>query len=599
MRIIDFKESKCMHCYKCVRYCDVKAVMIKDGRAEVIEDKCVLCGHCLHVCPQSAKTMASDLDTVKYYIRQGHRVVASLAPAYMGFLQEGTIGQIHEAFRKLGFFDVRETAEGAAAVTGEYAKLLEDGKMENIITTCCPSVNDLIEIYYPRLVPYMAPVVSPMVAHGRMLKKEYGEDVKVVFVGPCIAKKKESTDPRNFDSIDAVLNFNDIRKWMESERISIEDCGDVPFERLEPQVNQLYPVTGGIIHSVLSTKEQKDGYRKLHIHGTKNCIEFCDSLMAGEISGSFIEMNMCTGACINGSAPLDRTVSRFRVKIDMEEKVSREPADRVKLQKMSEGVGLGKQYSDHSTNDLMPTEEQIREILAKTGKRTPEEELNCGACGYSTCREKAVAVFQKKAEINMCIPYMHDRAESLANLVMDTSPNLVMIVDGDMKILEYSAVGEKYFGKSRAEAIQMYLFEFIDTEDFQWVYATHQSIRGKKVSYPEYNLSALINIGYVEKKDVVLATIIDITEQESQARKYYEKKLNTVELAHEVIRKQMTVAQEIAGLLGETAAETKITLLDLCDSLLEEGEKEQGTGSGKRRRGTASAEPGSEAEGRR
>ena len=126
MRIIDFKESKCMHCYKCVRYCDVKAVMIKDGRAEVIEDKCVLCGHCLHVCPQSAKTMASDLDTVKYYIRQGHRVVASLAPAYMGFLQEGTIGQIHEAFRKLGFFDVRETAEGAAAVTGEYAKLLED-----------------------------------------------------------------------------------------------------------------------------------------------------------------------------------------------------------------------------------------------------------------------------------------------------------------------------------------------------------------------------------------------------------------------------------------------------------------------------------------
>ena len=368
---------------------------------------------------------------------------------------------------------------------------------------------------------------------------------------------------------------------------------------LEPQVNQLYPVTGGIIHSVLSTKEQKDGYRKLHIHGTKNCIEFCDSLMAGEISGSFIEMNMCTGACINGSAPLDRTVSRFRVKIDMEEKVSREPADRVKLQKMSEGVGLGKQYSDHSTNDLMPTEEQIREILAKTGKRTPEEELNCGACGYSTCREKAVAVFQKKAEINMCIPYMHDRAESLANLVMDTSPNLVMIVDGDMKILEYSAVGEKYFGKSRAEAIQMYLFEFIDTEDFQWVYATHQSIRGKKVSYPEYNLSALINIVYVEKKDVVLATIIDITEQESQARKYYEKKLNTVELAHEVIRKQMTVAQEIAGLLGETAAETKITLLDLCDSLLEEGEKEQGTGSGKRRRGTASAEPGSEAEGRR
>ncbi|WP_125140880.1 [Fe-Fe] hydrogenase large subunit C-terminal domain-containing protein [Clostridium transplantifaecale] len=595
MRIIDFKESKCMHCYKCVRYCDVKAVMIKDGRAEVIEDKCVLCGHCLHVCPQSAKTMASDLDTVKYYIRQGHRVVVSLAPAYMGFFQDAALGQIHEAFRKLGFFDVRETAEGAAAVTAEYTSLLEEGQMDNIITTCCPSVNDLIEIYYPKLVPYMAPVVSPMVAHGRMLKKEYGVDTKVVFVGPCIAKKKESTDPRNAASIDAVLNFNDVKKWLQDEQISPANCEDIPFAHLEPKVNQLYPVTGGVISSVLSTGNQTDSYRKLHIHGTKNCIEFCDSMMAGEIRGSFIEMNMCTGGCINGSAPLYREVSRFRVKIDMEERISREPADGGMLRGMSEGVGLKKQYRDRSTNDLMPTEEQIREILAKTGKKTPEDELNCGACGYSTCREKAIAVFQKKAELNMCIPYMHDRAESLANLVMDTSPNLVMIVDGDMKIMEYSAVGERYFGKTRAEAIQMYLFEFIDPTDFQWVYSTHQSIRGKKVDYPEYNLSALINIVYVEKKDVVLATIIDITEQEYQAKKYYEKKLNTVELAHEVIRKQMTVAQEIAGLLGETAAETKITLLDLCDSLLEDGEEEQASGRKKKRRGAASV---SETEGR-
>lgn len=595
MRIIDFKESKCMHCYKCVRYCDVKAVMIKDGRAEVIEDKCVLCGHCLHVCPQSAKTMASDLDTVKYYIRQGHQVVVSLAPAYMGFFQDTALGRIHEAFRKLGFFDVRETAEGAAAVTAEYTRLLEEGRMDNIITTCCPSVNDLIEIYYPKLVPYMAPVVSPMVAHGRMLKKEYGEGTKVVFVGPCIAKKKESADLRNAASIDAVLNFNDIKKWLQDEQISPADCEDLPFAHLEPGVNRLYPVTGGVISSVLSTGSQTDNYRKLHIHGTKNCIEFCDSMMAGEISGSFIEMNMCTGGCINGSAPLDKEVSRFRVKIDMEERISREPADGGLLRGMSEGVGLEKQYRDRSTNDLLPTEDQIRQILAKTGKKTPEDELNCGACGYSTCREKAIAVFQKKAELNMCIPYMHDRAESLANLVMDTSPNLVMIVDGDMKIMEYSAVGERYFGKTRAEAIQMYLFEFIDPTDFQWVYSTHQSIRGKKVDYPEYNLSALINIVYVEKKDVVLATIIDITEQEYQAKKYYEKKLNTVELAHEVIRKQMTVAQEIAGLLGETAAETKITLLDLCDSLLEDGEEEQASGRKKKRRGAASV---SETEGR-
>ena len=218
----------------------------------------------------------------------------------------------------------------------------------------------------------------------------------------------------------------------------------------------------------------------------------------------------------------------------------------------------------------MPTEEQIREILAKTGKFTPEDELNCGACGYYTCRDKAIAIFQHKAELNMCIPYLHDKAESLANLVMETSPNLVLIVDREMKILEYSAVGEKFFGRTREEAMQMYLFEFFDPADFQWVYSTHQSIRGKKMHFPEYQLSVMMNVVYVAKRDVVLATMIDISEQERAAKEEYEKKISTVELAHEVIRKQMTVAQEIAGLLGETAAETKITLMDLCDSLLEE-----------------------------
>lgn len=576
MKIIEFKANKCMHCYKCVRYCDLKAIRIRDGVAEIIEEKCVLCGHCLHVCPQSAKTMISDLDKVKYFLRNGIKTVVSLAPSYVGFLPDGTIGQIHEAFRKLGFADVRETAEGAAIVTREYIRLLEEGTMENIITTCCPSVNDLIEIYYPSLVPCLAPVLSPMAAHGKMLKKEYGPETKVVFVGPCIAKKKESVDPRNEKSIDAVLNFNDIRQLMEEKNVSVENCEDRPFEHLDPKINRLYPVTSGVIQSVLSTRETKDRYRKFHIHGTKNCIELCESLMAGELTNSFIEMNMCTGGCAGGSTPLDRKVSRFRMKIDMEETIPHEPADHQVLSQAGDGLGFHKTYSDHSVPDHTPSEEQIREILAKTGKTSPEDELNCGACGYFTCREKAIAVYQKKAEINMCIPYLHEKAESLANLVMETSPNLLLIVDQDMKILEYSAIGEKYFGKTRSEAMQMYLFEFIDPVDFQWVYTTHQNIRGKKVNYPEFGITAMLNIVYVEKRDVVLGTFIDITEQEKQARKFYDKKLNTVDLAQKVIRRQMTVAQEIAGLLGETAAETKTTLLDLCDSLLEDGDEIDG-----------------------
>lgn len=575
MAIIDFKATKCKHCYKCVRNCEVKAIMIKDGRAEIMPEKCILCGTCLQICPQSAKKLVSDLGQVKSWIMSGQKVVVSMAPSYMGLLKFKTIGQVKAAMKKLGFTDIRETSEGAVLVTEEYTRLLQEGKMENIIATCCPSANDLIEIYYPQLIPYMAPVVSPMIAHGKLLKKEYGQDTKVVFVGPCIAKKKESQDPRHSDCIDAVLNFTEIQNWLNDQDIVIEECEDEPFDRIDPKVNRLYPVPNGVVNSVLATEGRVDSYRKFYVHGIKNCIDVCESLSRGEIKGCFIEINNCSGGCIKGPTVEDKSISQFKVRLDMEDAIRKAPVDSRTVVEMQVDVDMGKTFTDHSAKDPMPTEEELQAILRETGKNRPEDELNCGACGYPTCREKAIAVFQKKAELNMCIPFMHNKAESLSNLVMETSPNIVLIVDRDMKIMEYSAVGEKYFGKTRSEALDMYLYEFIDPVDFQWVYDTHQNIHGKKVKYAEYNLSTLQNIVYIEKEDVVLATFIDITKEEEQAKAEYDKKLETVDLAQRVIHKQMMVAQEIAGLLGETTADTKTTLTKLCQSMLEEGSESE------------------------
>lgn len=571
MAIIDFKATKCRHCYKCVRNCEVKAIMVKDGRAEIMPDNCILCGRCLQICPQSAKTLVSDLGRVKDMIEAGEKVVVSIAPSYMGLLKYHTIGQVRCALMRLGFTDVRETAEGAALVTAEYARLLSEGTMENIISTCCPSVNALIEKYYPQLIPYLAPVVSPMIAHGRMIKQELGSDTKVVFLGPCIAKKQEALDPRHADCVDAVLNFNDISRWLNEEDIVIEDCEDTLFERLDPRVNRLYPVTSGVINSVMVTEEKQDKYRKFYVHGESNCIDLCQSMVRGEITGCFIEMNMCSGGCIKGPTVNDKSISRFKVKLDMEERISRDPVPEAETKPLLEEVSLHKVFLDRTPKDPVPSEEEIRDILAKTGKMRPDDELNCGACGYPTCREKAIAVYQKKAELDMCIPFMYEKSKSFANLVMETSPNVVLIVDADMKLLEYSAVGEKYFGKTRAEALQMYLYEFIDPSDFQWVFDTHQNIHGKKVHYPEFKLDTLQNIVYIPEQNVVLATFIDITKEEEQARLEYERKLDTIDLAQKVIHKQMMVAQEIAGLLGETTAETKTTLTKLCRSLLEDG----------------------------
>jgi len=572
MSIIDFKSTKCKHCYKCVRNCEVKAIQIKNEVAEIMEDHCVLCGKCLQVCPQEAKTLNSELDDVKNMVRSGKKVIVSMAPSYMGILKYRTIGQVKTALLKLGFADVRETGEGAAFVTSEYEKLIREGSMKNIITTCCPSVNDLIEMYYPELVQFMAPVVSPMIASGLLIKKEYGSDVKVVFLGPCIAKKKEARDERNCGVIDAVINFDDIRKWTEEEKIDIETLPDTPYDRFDPKVNRLYPVTNGIINSVVSTERGKgDSYRKFYVHGEKNCIDFCKSLIRGDMEHCFVELNMCSGGCIKGPAVNTENISRFKVKLDMEETVTREPVPEEIIAKASEGISFKKIFTDRSLHDPQPTEEQIEELLRLTDKLTPEDQLNCGACGYPTCRDKAIAVFQHKAELDMCIPYMHSKAESLSNLVMDTSPNAVILLDKEMKIMEYSAVGEKYFGKTRAEALKMYLFELFDPADCEYVYQTHSNIHGKKVDYPDYRITTLQNIVYIPREDAVLMSIMDITQQEHAAKKDYEKKLETAELAQKVISKQMKVAQEIAGLLGETTAETKTTLTRLTKLMIDEG----------------------------
>lgn len=571
MNVIGFKEAKCKNCYKCVRNCDVKAITVKDAQAYIMNDKCILCGHCLEVCPQNAKTLISDLERVKEYIKEGRKTIISLAPAYLGVLKYNTPGQVISALLKLGFTAVRETAEGAAYVTREYDKLIAAGEMENIITTCCPSLNDLVEIYYPSLTKYLAPVISPMIAHGKIIREEYGPDVKVVFLGPCISKKREAeSDPRTVGIIDAVINFKELEEWLLEEGIDILEQPDTPPSNPNPLVNRLYPISSGVLSSVVASRNTSDHYRKFYVHGIKNCIDLLESMNRGEVTGCFIEANICNGGCIKGPA-IDRArISRFKVKLDMEESIPKAPIKDEDFYTKSP-ILLEKHFFDRSPKDPVPTEEEIMQILRKIGKTKTEDMLNCGACGYATCRDKAIAVYQGKAELNMCIPYMHERAQSMANFVLDTTPNIIIIVDAEMKIMEFSAAAEKYFGTPRSVAKEMYLYEFIDHSNFQAVLETHKDIIGKRVIYEDRNLATLQTIVYSKEQNCVLGIFQDISHQEQLDRQAYIMKVETIEMAQRVIDKQMKVAQEIAGLLGETTAETKVTLTKLRDTILNDG----------------------------
>ena len=572
MKVIDFKTASCKHCYKCVRSCSVKAIRVTNAQAQIMNDYCVLCGHCLEVCPQNAKTFASDLDTVKEFLRRGEKVVVSIAPSYLGILPFKKPGQVVDALKRLGFAEVRETAEGAAYVTAAYSRLIRGGTMENIITTCCPSVNDLIEKYYPDLTPYMAPVVSPMIAHGMLIKSIHGERTKVVFAGPCIAKKEEAEgDVRTRGYVDAVITFEELEKWLKDEGIDLTQCDEAKLANPDPKVNRLYPVQNGVIISVIKnyehqeTDEKAPEYRKLFVDGIDACRELFEGMERGEFSHCFVEANMCEGGCINGPAVNRLHISRFKAKMDMEQQVSYEdPA----YDAFPPQLHIEKMFYSRANRDRMPTEEQIQVILKATGKYNKDQELNCGACGYPTCRDKAIAVFQGKAEQEMCLPHAYEKAHSMANVVMEMTPNAIFILDSDLKILEFNRMAQKFFGISKEDALKSYLFEIMDTTDFEDVLKTHQNILRRRTDLKQYNLKTLETIVYIADMGGLLCILQDVSKDEERLEKEYDNRMQMVASAQEVIDKQMLVAQEIAGLLGETTAETKIILSRLGDLIL-------------------------------
>jgi PAS domain S-box-containing protein len=553
-----------------VRGCDVKAINFKNQKAEIMDDLCILCGTCLKVCPHDAKVYLSDIAKVRQWLRSGKKVIASLAPSFAGSFPGSTAGQVISALRALGFSEVRETAEAASVVTYEYGKLMQNGT-QNIISTCCPTVNKLIETYYPELVPNLAPVASPMIVHGRFIKSLYGDETKVVFVGPCIAKKDEANDPKNTPAIDAVLLFEEVERLFNQNNISRTTIEETLPDNPSPRINKLYPISGGIIDSIEISNYFPPNYRKFRANGIKSCMQVCKELTEGTFHRCFIELSACVGSCINGPGSLAEE-SSFKGRIRIEVYSEKKPADETYVNEMKANISTAQTFTKGSTNLPIPTEEQIQEILKQTGKNSPSKLLNCGACGYPTCRENAIAVFQGKADAKICIPYLQEKAESLSNLVMKMTPNLVMIVDENIQIQEFSNSCEKLFGISKEDATGMDLIELIDNTDYEWVIENKTHLRGKKVEMEEYGKIFLQDLTYIPEQNSVLAILIDITKQEQQAKEAYNRKIETTETAEKVIQKQMMVAQMIAGLLGETTAETKVTLNKLCRTMLSDEE---------------------------
>lgn len=564
MQYLDFTGSRCRDCYKCLRECPVKAIKYVDHEARIIEDRCILCGKCTVVCPQNAKRVHSEIADVEALLASGKPVVASVAPSFVSAFGLKDFLPMGIALGKLGFTAAEETAVGANIVTAEYEKLLETGEYKNFITSACPAINRMIQLYYPKALKYLAPVASPMVAHARLLRKRY-PDAAIVFIGPCIAKKREG---RESGLISAVLTFNELNTMFNARSIDPKKVAAVSAGGAENNRSKYYPISRGIIKSF---NKLPKGYEYVAVDGVKRSFDVLDDI--DSLEGMFIEINCCEYACINGPATL-KTEGALKAN----ESVRKYAASSLSSESAGayidpEGVDLAEGHPRITLGNVVPSERDIRATLAKTGKIKPEDELNCGACGYPTCREKAIAVLNGNADLDMCIPYMRKRAESMSFEIIQNSPNGIIMMDYDLKITESNAIARKLLGIELSDPKGTYLYESVNAAEFFQAVGSGKNVHKKKVFIEETKRYVDMNIVLLPEHKTLFAVLKDVTDNVEYSKQLDEVRSKTLSTTDEVIKKQMRVAQEIASLLGETTAETKVALLKLKNTLAGESDE--------------------------
>lgn len=581
MKIMDFSSANCKNCYKCVRNCHVKAIKIVNDQAEIMQDRCIACGQCFVVCPQNARNIVSDVDLVKQAKKSGKRLIASVAPSFAGIYKYPD--RFFNNLKLLGFDIIEETAVGANIVTQLYKDYIVKNKPTNIITSCCPSITGLIEAYYPSLIPNLLPIESPMIIHSRLLKKRYGDEAFVVFIGPCISKKVEAFDYKKDNILNAVLTFDEINTWMLNDNLNCNDsisCGtSYKNNGVDYSIGRSYPSENGILDSLKPTLD-KHSYTPLSVSGLESCKSLFESMANGEISNVCIEANSCIGGCIGGPAiPLNKDNIHTR-KLQLLNYIKNQGVQNLGNTLNTDATLIDinidnskRTFVDKHEDKAIPTEKELQAILKTMGKYTLLDELNCGACGYNTCREKAIAVFEGMSHPEMCMPYMRSKAERVTNTIFANSPNIIFLLDSDLNIVEANPAAVNTFITDVSTIRGKSISYLINDEDFRQVKESKQNIIGKKVSYSQYNFVAIENILYIPDQNIYMAIFYNLTEQEKRNKELALLKQNTLETAQNIIQKQMRVAQEIASLLGETTAETKVTLLKLQQVVLgEEGD---------------------------
>ena len=555
---LTLKKSNCKNCYKCIRHCPVKAIRFSGNQAHIIGNECILCGQCFVVCPQDAKQIVDETEKVKVFLQSPEPVVVSLAPSFIANYTGVGINSMRDALQKLGFYDVEETAIGATIVKKEYERMLKEDERDVIITSCCHSVNLLIQKYFPSLLGYLADVVYPMQAHCKDIKKRF-PNAKTVFIGPCVAKKDEAEHYEGI--VDAVLTFEELTTMLNEKGIELKPEIDTTKESRA----RFFPTTGGILKTMT---EKPEGYTYIALDGIENCIDALRDIENGKIHKCFIEMSACTGSCIGGPV-MEKYHRSSRIKdyISVTDYAGEEDFD-VSTPSFPE-VRKQFEYIEHRLSE--PSETEIMNVLRQMGKFKPSQELNCGSCGYNTCREKAKAVCQGKAEISMCLPFLKDKAESFSDAIVKNTPNGLIVLNENLEVQQINEAARHIMNiRQTSDILGDQVVRILDPSLFIEVRNTGRDIRNRIVYLAEYKKYVEQSVVFDRDTHLLIGIIRDITEEQLQRERRESMKSQTIEVADRVVDKQMRIVQEIASLLGETAAETKIALSKLKESISDE-----------------------------
>ena len=555
---LTLKKSNCKNCYKCIRHCPVKSIRFSGNQAYIIGNECILCGQCFVVCPQDAKEIVDETEKVKVMLQSDEPVYVSLAPSFAANYDGVGIEQMERALQQLGFAGAEETALGATMVKREYERLLHDEHRDVLISSCCHSVNLLIQKYYPSVLPYLADVESPMQAHCADIKRRH-PNARTVFIGPCVAKKDEAEHYAGI--VDAVLTFDELTAWMEKKGVTPEKRRDKKPESRA----RFFPTTGGILKTMAC---EEPGYTYLAIDGVERCKDVLRDIENGAIHHCFIEMSACVGSCVGGPVMEKTNNAPLREYMAIAAYAGERDFD---VPQPEEGM-LHKNFEYIERKAQMPSEAEIRQIMRQQmGKMKPSDELNCGSCGYDTCREKAIAIYQGKAEVSMCLPFLKEKAESFSDSIVNNTPNGLIVLNEDLEVQQINNAARRIMNiRAASDVLGEPVVRIMDPTAFMQALSTGRDVRNQKTYLPEYKKYVEQTVVYDKEYRLLICIMRDVTEEEAEKERKEQISHQTVEIADKVVDKQMRIVQEIASLLGETAAETKIALTKLKESISDE-----------------------------